>query len=108
MTNLKNRDYVIIDGLNETTVFAVCPHCGEPFCIIGKPPSGSLANNEPEPRTVCFCRGADALSLAIMCCKVLKCNTNKDKPGCNLNPSTKGQEFKVQRWNTIVQEPLKE
>jgi hypothetical protein len=102
---MANRDFVITDGENNITVFAVCPHCSEPFCIIGIVPSGSLVVGEVEPKTVSFCRGANALSFRIRCCEVLQCASKKFKEGgCNLLPSVKGQIFPIGKWNTIVAE----
>lgn len=98
-SELKNRDYIIIDGENDVTVVATCPHCGEPFTIEGKPPP--TLNDDSHLKFRCFCRGANGLSWNVRCCKVLQCAVKK-KVDCNLNPTTEGRRYDVGKWNTIV------
>src|SRR5688572_24158959 len=101
---IKNRDYIITDGVDNTTIVAECGHCGEPWILIGKIPEHLY---EPD-NTVSkwFCRGANGLSYRIRCCYELNCIKKKGTL-CDLKPVPKGKEYPVNKsWSVIVIEPV--
>jgi hypothetical protein len=100
----KNRDYPIIDGQNDTTVFATCPHCKEPFTIEGKIREHLYEKDETVSK--CYCRGANGLSFRIRCCVELNCAKKKGN-WCDLVAMLdKGKTFPPSKeWNVIVSEP---
>lgn len=101
---LKNRDYAITDGENETTVIATCPHCDEPFTLKGKIHESLTQSDNRDLEFKSYCRGANGLSWNIRCCKILNC-AKKNKVECNLNPSERGKIYPVNKqWNSIVME----
>ena len=103
---MKNRNYVIQDGKDNTTVVAECPHCNEPWTIQNGPIPEHLYEKD-ETTNHYYCRGANGLSINIICCKVLNCQEKKGHI-CNLVPSTKDKIYPVNKtWSVIVVEPSK-
>lgn len=106
MALIKNRDYVIIDGENDTTVVAECSHCHEPWTIEGR----IREHLYEEDKTVdkFYCRGADGLSHNIICCIILNCVAKKGHY-CNLIAIPRGKRYGINKeWNVIVAEPAPE